>query len=69
MSVQEAQSFVFAGNKHQVLTILPNDKQSLTWTLVAHGSGQLPLPAVRVASARFSCHVVTQSTHIHVMPF
>jgi hypothetical protein len=69
VAVQEAPSFVFSGSKQQAVTLMPKDSSSITWTLVAHASGQLPLPAVRVSSGRFSCHVVTQSAHVHVMPF
>ncbi|WIA11906.1 hypothetical protein OEZ85_011990 [Tetradesmus obliquus] len=69
VSVQEAPSFVFSGSKQQAVTLMPKDSSSLSWTLVAHVSGQLPLPAVRVSSVRFSSQVVTQSAHVHVMPF
>lgn len=69
ISVQEAQGFVFTGEKQQNITVMPRDSSSLTWTLVAYASGQIPLPSVRVSSLRFSCHVVTQQAHVHVLPF
>jgi hypothetical protein len=69
VSLQDAPSFVFSGSKQQSVTLMPQDSSSISWTLVAHTSGQLPLPAVRVSSARFSCHVMTQSANVHVMPF
>eukprot|EP00879_Flechtneria_rotunda_P002505 GHRR01002703.1.p1 GENE.GHRR01002703.1~~GHRR01002703.1.p1 ORF type:complete len:1063 (+),score=495.97 GHRR01002703.1:1057-4245(+) len=69
VSVQDAQGFVFSGNKQQTLTLLAKDTTSCSWTMVAHVSGQLPLPAVRVSSAKLSCQLVTQQSYIQVVPF
>lgn len=69
VSVQEAQGFVFAGSKQQVVSVVPRTIHTITWTLVAHASGQLQLPAVRVTCSRLSCSTVTQGGAIHVMPY
>lgn len=69
MTVQEAQGFVFAGSKQQVAVVVPRTIHTITWTLVAHASGQLQLPAVRVACSKLGCATVTQGAVIHVMPY
>lgn len=69
LSVNEAPGFVFSGSKQQVLSVPPRGTHNIAWTLVAHASGQLQLPAVRVACSRLSCSTVTQGSHIHVMAF
>lgn len=67
--VQEAHGFVFAGSKQQVVNIVPCTLQTITWTLVAHASGQLQLPTVRVSCTKLGCSTVTQGGPIHVMPY
>jgi hypothetical protein len=69
VSVQEAQGFVFAGSKQQVVDVVPRTLHTITWTLVAHASGQLQLPAVRVTCSKLSCSTVTYPIAIHVMPY
>lgn len=69
MAVQEMQGFLFSGDKQRSLALGPRDSDSVSWTLVAHASGQLPLPAVHVSSARLACQLLTQSCSIQVMPF
>lgn len=69
LSVQEAQGFVFAGSKQQVVNVLPRTTHDVSWTLVAHASGQLQLPVVRVTSSKLGCGVNTQGAPIHVMPY
>lgn len=69
LTVQEAQGFVFAGSKQQVVNVVPRTTHNITWTLVAHASGQLQLPTVRVGCSKLSCSTVTQGGTIHVMPY
>jgi hypothetical protein len=69
LSVHEAQGFVFSGAKQQVLSLAARSTQNIAWTLVAHASGQLQLPAVRVSCPRLCCSAVTQGCDIHVMAF
>jgi len=67
--VQEAHGFVFAGSKQQMVNIVPRTLQTITWTLVAHASGQLQLPTVRVSCTKLGCSTTTQGGPIHVMPY
>lgn len=67
--MQETQGFVFAGSKQQVVNVVPRTIHNITWTLVAHASGQLQLPAVRVVCTKLNCSIVTQGGPIHVMPY
>eukprot|EP00775_Hariotina_reticulata_P005239 gene5239-5474_t len=69
LSVQEAQSVVYSGDKQQTVTCLPRDTHSITWTLVAHAPGQVPLPVIKVASVRFHAQAVTQNCSVQVLPF
>jgi hypothetical protein len=69
VSVQEAQGFVFAGSKQQSVNVVPRTIHTITWTLVAHASGQLQLPAVRVTCTKLNCSTLTQGASIHVMPY
>lgn len=69
VAVQETQGFIFSGDKQQTMTLMPRDATKVQWLLVAHVSGQLPLPTVKVSAVRLNCSTVTQSSNIHVMPF
>jgi len=69
VSVTEAHSVVYSGDKQQMVTCLPRDTHSITWTLVAHAPGQVPLPVVKVSSARFNAQTVTQNCSIKSCPF
>lgn len=69
LTVQEAQGFVFAGSKQQVVNVVPRTTHNIAWTLVAHASGQLQLPTVRVSCSKLNCSTVTQGGAIHVMPY
>lgn len=67
--VQDAQGFVFAGSKQQMINVVPRTIHNITWTLVAHASGQMQLPSVRVGCTKLGCTTVTQGGLIHVMPY
>ncbi len=41
----------------------------VAWSLVAHSSGHLALPAVRVSAPRYGCSVALQGGRVHVVPF
>lgn len=69
LTVQEAPGFVFAGDKAQTLALPPRGEARAAWSLVAHASGELALPSVRVAAPRLGAAVVTQAPLVHVMPF
>jgi len=67
--VAESQGFVYSGDKQQALSIAPRETSTVKWMLVAHATGLLPCPAVKVTASRLLCQVVTQSSYVSVLPF
>jgi hypothetical protein len=67
--VQDAPGFVFSGDKAQTLLVPPRGESRVVWHLVAHATGELPLPSVRVSAPRLGASVLTQGAMVQVMPF
>ena len=67
--VQDAQGFVFSGDKATTLTLPPRGEARAAWHCVAHAPGELALPCVHVSAPRLGASVTTQSGVIHVTPF
>lgn len=65
VSVGDASGFVFSGERHGTVSVLPLQTAHVSWTMVAYNAGQLTLPDIQLTSVRYStCMRVTSSSQV-----